>query len=704
MLLPMKGATSTILVFAILFVSSTIVLAFASGTRRKQSQVAVEEEVDALLKWKSTLVNHTGSLLPSWKTNSTGRSRSTCKWHGISCNNEGSVAELNITGLGLQGNNITGTIPSEFGKLRMLKELYLGANNLVGEIPKELFELSSLLKLDLNNNQLSGRLPSTVGKLFNMQWFSLTRNRLTGPIPKQLGNCSSLIYLDMSRNNFTGRIPVEIGNLNSLSIVLDLSQNDLSGEIPSDISKLDKLEKFNLSHNKLSGAVPSSFTGMVSLTVVDISYNQLSGPIPNMEAFQNASVDALKSNKDLCGNISRGLKPCNSSAVVIRRKESSKNHLVIILVSIFSSLFLLILLLAILFCCRKKSARNVEDSAKIGSTNVGRNLFSVWDYDGTLVFEDILEATENFDSKYCIGTGGYGSVYKAELSNGQVVAVKKLHSPDEDSELGDMKSFESEVNALTETRHRNIVKLFGFCSNPERRISFLVYEFIDRGSLKSVLSDGEQAAEFDWIKRIRFITGTANALAYMHHDCVPALVHRDLTSNNVLLDSEYGARVSDFGTARMLKPDSSNWTSLAGTFGYIAPELAYTMKVTEKCDVYSFGVLIFEVLIGRHPAEVITLLSDLLLPSSSSSPLETDIKLRDILDQRIGAPGNGVQKEIMYIAKVGISCLRSDPSTRPTMQEVSVELSLSAKSRPSLAKPFETITLGDIRILSDEFV
>ncbi|XP_026397493.1 MDIS1-interacting receptor like kinase 2-like [Papaver somniferum] len=266
-----------------------------------------------------------------------------------------------------------------------------------------------------------------------------------------------------------------------------------------------------------------------------------------------------------------------------------------------------------------------------------------------------------------------------------------------------MKSFESEVNALTETRHRNIVKLFGFCSNPERRISFLVYEFMERGSLKTVLSDGERAVKFDWTKRIRFINGTANAHAYMHHDCVPALVHRDLTSN-VLLDSEYGARVSDFGTARMLKPDSSNWTSLAGTFGYIAPELAYTMKVTEKCDVYSFGVLIFEVLMGRHPSEVITLLSDLLLPSSSLIPTETDQKLRDILDQRIEAPGNGLQKEIMYIAKVGISCLRGDPNTRPTMQEISVELSLSAKSRPSLAKPLETITLGDVPILSDEFV
>ncbi|KAI3832334.1 hypothetical protein MKW92_022282, partial [Papaver armeniacum] len=153
----------------------------------------------------------------------------------------------------------------------------------------------------------------------------------------------------------------------------------------------------------------------------------------------------------------------------------------------------------------------------------------------------------------------------------QVVAVKKLHSSDEDSEIVDLKSFEREVQALTEIRHKNILKLFGFCSSVERKISFLIYEFVERGSLKNILCDGEQAVVFDWIKRIRFIKGTADALAYMHHDCIPAIVHRDISSNNVLLDLEYEARVSDFGTARILKPDSSNWTSLAGTYGYVAP-------------------------------------------------------------------------------------------------------------------------------------
>ncbi|XP_026432351.1 MDIS1-interacting receptor like kinase 2-like [Papaver somniferum] len=506
----------------------------------------------------------------------------------------------------------------------------------------------------------------------------MSNNKLTGSIPRHFGECSKLLSLNLRRNGFSGQIPPQIGNLNSIQYKLDLSQNELAGEIPSDLGKLNKLVELNLSRNKLSGSVPNSFNEMLSLTIVDISYNELIGPIPNIKAFKDAPFDALRNNRGLCGNHSGGMRSCNSSSTN-RRKEIKSDKLAVmkILVPLFGSLFILFLVLAVVFCFRKRFSRNVEHPDQTKSTiNTGKNLFSIWNYDGKLVFEDILEATENFDTKYCIGTGGYGSVYKAVLSTRQVVAVKKLHFPDEDSEMVDLKSFESEVHALTETRHRNIVKLFGFCSNTERRISFLVYEFIERGSLKHVLSDGERAAEFGWRKRIRFIKGTSDAIAYMHHDCIPAIVHRDISSNNILLDSDYEARISDFGTARILKQDSSNWTSLAGTYGYVSPELAYTMQVTEKCDVYSFGVIMLEVLMGSHPSEVIALLSPALLPLSSSSSTSSNagenIRLKDILDKCIEAPSDLAKKQTMHYSKVGFSCLRGDPRTRPTMQEVSV--------------------------------
>jgi serine/threonine protein kinase len=150
----------------------------------------------------------------------------------------------------------------------------------------------------------------------------------------------------------------------------------------------------------------------------------------------------------------------------------------------------------------------------------------------------------------------------------QVVAVKKLHRS-QTEKLSDFKAFEREVYVLANIRHRNIVKMKGFCSNAKH--SFLVYEFIERGSLRKIITSEEQAIEFDWTKRLNVVKGVGGALSYLHHSCCPPIIHRDITSNNILLDLEYEAHVSDFGTARLLMPDSSNWTSFAGTFGYTAP-------------------------------------------------------------------------------------------------------------------------------------
>ncbi|XP_028069684.1 MDIS1-interacting receptor like kinase 2-like [Camellia sinensis] len=267
-----------------------------------------------------------------------------------------------------------------------------------------------------------------------------------------------------------------------------------------------------------------------------------------------------------------------------------------------------------------------------------QNLFSIWSYDGKMVYENIIEAIGNISTKHCAGEGGCGTVYRADLPSGQVVAVKKLHeSPDDD--MTNLKSFTSEISVFTESRHQNIVKLYGYCSHP--RHLFLVYEFLEGGSLGNILSTKDQVLQFDWIKRVNVVKGVANAMSYMHRDCSPPIIHRDISSKNVLLDLEYVAHISDFGTARFMKPDSSNWTSFAGTYGYAAPELAYTMEVDARCDVYSFGLLTLELITGKHLGDLISSLS---LSSSFSSPTLTvhGILLKDVLDQCLLPPKNQV--------------------------------------------------------------
>lgn len=161
------------------------------------------------------------------------------------------------------------------------------------------------------------------------------------------------------------------------------------------------------------------------------------------------------------------------------------------------------------------------------------------------------------------------------MPNGKIFALKKLHRFEAEDPAFD-KSFRNEVQMLTKVRHQNIVKLYGFCLH--NRCMFLVYEYLERGSLFYALSIDAEAVKLEWTRRINIVKETAHALSYMHHDCNPPIVHQDITSANILLNSEFTAFVSDFGTARMVHPDSSNVTVMAGTIGYVAPELAYTMR------------------------------------------------------------------------------------------------------------------------------
>ncbi|KAL8480955.1 hypothetical protein ACS0TY_027468 [Phlomoides rotata] len=315
------------------------------------------------------------------------------------------------------------------------------------------------------------------------------------------------------------------------------------------------------------------------------------------------------------------------------------------------------------------------------------DIFKIWNYDGNIAYEDVIQSTADFDLRYCIGTGGYGSVYRAELSSGRVVAVKKLHRFEGENPNYDM-CFRNEAKVLSEIRHRNIVKLFGFCLH--NRCMFLIYDYMERGRLLCVLTDAAEAVELDWKKRVNVVKGIADALSYMHHDCSPPILHRDISSSNILLNSKLEAFVSDFGTARLLDPDSSNQTLLVGTRGYIAPELAYTMVVTEKCDVYSFGVVALEIVLGNHPGDFLSYIF--------SRKCCENMMLQDVLDKRLPSPDDArVCRDVVRQVKVALSCIRADPKCRPSMLQVSRDLAVRS---PPLPMPLRSISVSQL-ICSD---
>ncbi|KAM1919990.1 hypothetical protein ACFX15_023857 [Malus domestica] len=554
----------------------------------------------------------------------------------------------NLQSLRLGNNRISGEIPRFKGSIQ-LHVLDLSSNILTGTIPKELGKLTSLFNLNLGDNKLSGSVPSEIGLLTNLQHLNLAANDFSGLIPEKLDGCRELLNLNLSRNKFNESIPLQMASINALQ-VLDLSQNSLMSEIPPQLGNLMKLETLNLSHNKLSGSIPSMFDNMLSLTVVDMSYNHLEGPLPNNKAFHKALALAFANNTGLCGNAT-GLNVCPSETRGEKKNSKSVIFTAVLILGILLFVFVVTGILCVV--CYPRKVQN-EDQ------------FAIWSYDGRLEYEDIIEATEGFNSKYCVGVGGNASVYKAVLQTGRIVAVKKLHML-QDSGVANLKAFESEVRTLSEIRHRNILKLYGFCSHPQHPL--LLYDFVDGGSLQKILTDENHAVKFGWIERVNAVKDVANALLYMHHDCSPPILHRDISSKNILLDLEYGAYVSDFGTAKLLNLETSNWTSFAGTFGYSAPELAYTMETNEKCDVYSFGVVALEMIMGKHPGDLI---SYFLSFSSTSTP--EPIQLNDVLDKRLPPPGNHVVEKVITVANLAHACLRTNPQSRPTMRQISHEL------------------------------
>ncbi|KAK1381293.1 putative LRR receptor-like serine/threonine-protein kinase [Heracleum sosnowskyi] len=669
------ASVSCIIIYTLLLVSVCLALAKNTTNSSPSSSLESESEREALVRtgwWGNQIPLHGAS------------NQQHCSWTGIGCSEAGRVVSIEILEysiedelgklnfssfpylqtlhlsycklngsipyqigmlsklkyLSLPGNDLTGFIPSELGNLTNLFILDLSKNNLTGSIPSDIGTLSNLIELYLNDNRLTGTIPSALGSLNNLiamdlsvnklsgsldlhdanlthlesldvsnnsltgsipifkcsglQSLILSHNLLSGNIPKELGNCYSLVTLSLSSNNLSGSIPKELGNCHSL-VRLSLSSNNLSGSIPKELGNCYSLVELYLSSNNLSGSIPNKFRCLVYLTHLELYDNHLSDTLP---PISNPYVD------DICGNSS------NDGEVTSHRRKSAFPVRYIVL---FVTIGLFLMILAFVFVCRKKRKEN-QDKMLVRNGDI----CSVWNFDGNLAYEDIIRSTNNFDIRYCIGTGGYGSVYEARLQNGKTVALKKLHRLEAEDPNFD-KCFKNEAHILSNIRHKNIVKLYGFCLH--NRCMFLIYEYMENGSLFCALRDDAHAVELDWSKRVNIVKGIAHALSYLHNDCSPPIVHRDISSNNILLNSHLEGFVADFGASRLLDPDLSNQTMVAGTYGYIAPELAYTMVVTEKCDVYSFGVVALEIMMGSHPAD---LLSSFTVPKSTQNRMLSD--------------------------------------------------------------------------------
>ncbi|XP_042496911.1 leucine-rich repeat receptor-like serine/threonine-protein kinase BAM1 [Macadamia integrifolia] len=480
-------------------------------------------------------------------------------------------------------NFLNGIIPKGLFGLPKLAQVELQDNYLEGSFPKTDSVTVNLGQISLSNNQLTGSLPPSVGNFSGVQKLLLDGNMFSVRIPLEIGKLQQLSKMDFSSNKFSGPIAPEVSQCKSLTFIY-LSYNELSGEIPPEITSMRILNYLNLSSNHLVGGIPPSISTMQSLTSVDFSNNNLSGLVPGTGQFSYFNSTSFVGNPELCGPY---LRPCKSG------DGDQQTHVK----GPLSASIKLLLVIGLLVCSIAFAVAAIFKARSLKKANESRAWKLTASQRLDFTCDDVLECLKEGN---IIGKGGAGIVYKGIMPNGDQVAVKRLPVMSRGSSHDH--GFNAEIQTLGRIRHRHIVRLLGFCSNHETNL--LVYEYMPNGSLGELLH-GKKGGHLHWDTRYKIAVEAAKGLCYLHHDCSPLILHRDVKSNNILLDSDFEAHVADFGLAKFLQDSGTSecMSAIAGSYGYIAPEYAYTLKVDEKSDVYSFGVVLLELVSGRKPVD-----------------------------------------------------------------------------------------------------
>ncbi|KAI9106708.1 hypothetical protein K1719_022236 [Acacia pycnantha] len=558
-------------------------------------------------------------------------------------------------------NFFSGELPDSYAKCWTMLRFRVSNNRLVGSIPEGLLGLPHVSIIDLSNNNLSGPISKTIGNPRNLSELFIQKNRISGVIPPTISRATNLVKIDFSNNLLSGPIPFEIGNLKRLNLLM-LQGNKLNSSIPGSLSLLKSLNVLDLSNNLLTGSIPESFSDLLPNSI-NFSNNLLSGPVPP-SLIKGGLVESFSGNPGLCVS----LVYANSSDrnFPICSKTSSKKRLSTFWVAGIS--VVLIITGATLFLKRRcsKERAAVEHDETLSSSFVSYEVKSFH-----RITIDPREIVEAMVDKNIVGHGGSGTVYKIELKSGEFVAVKRLWSrkskdsvPDQDSLALD-KALKTEVETLGNIRHKNIVKLYCYFSRLD--CSLLVYEYMPNGNLWDALHKG--SVHLDWPTRHKIALGTAQGVAYLHHDLLPPIIHRDIKSTNILLDVDYQPKVADFGIAKVLQArggKDSTSTVVAGTYGYLAPEYAYSSRASVKGDVYSFGVILMELITGKKPVEA-EFGENRNIVYWVSNKVDSKEGASEVLDKRLEG---SYKEEMIRVLRIAIRCTYKAQALRPTMKEV----------------------------------
>ncbi|KAJ6846649.1 leucine-rich repeat receptor-like tyrosine-protein kinase PXC3 isoform X1 [Iris pallida] len=584
----------------------------------------------------------------------------------------------NLTLLNLASNRLSGLVPPELGELRNLQELIASNNSLAGEIPKPLLRCRNLSKLDLSNNRLNGSLPRDLCGASRLQFLLLDRNSIGGAIPPEIGNCARLLELQLGGNRLTGSIPPEIGRIKNLQVALNLSFNSLRGPLPRELGRLDKLVTLDVSNNQLSGSMPPEIKGMLSLITVNFSNNQLSGPVPIFAPFQKSPPSSFSGNKLLCGE------PLSSACegylgsdgdVVDRRKTSYK--VILAVVGSGLTVFVTVSVIVVLFVLREREEMNAKAAAGGAAAVipspviVAGNVF-VDSMKQAIDFDSVVRATFRDSNKLASGT--FSTVYKAVMPSGVVLYVKRLKSVDK-TVVHYQNKMIRELERLGSLCHANLMRPIGYVIYED--VALLLHHHMPNGTLAQFLHETPpDESRPDWPTRLDIAVGVAEGLAFLHQ---VATIHLDISTSNIFLDAQLNALIGEVEISKLLDPSkgTASISAVAGSFGYIPPEYAYTMQVTAPGNVYSFGVVLLEILTTRLPVdEVFGEGVDLVKWVHSASGRNESPE--QIMDARLSTVSFAWRKQMLATLKIAMLCTDRTPAKRPKMKKV-VEMLIEVK-------------------------
>ncbi|KAG8366658.1 hypothetical protein BUALT_Bualt17G0102500 [Buddleja alternifolia] len=615
---------------------------------------ALNDEGLALLAFKASIKEDPEGSLNNWNNSD----ENPCSWNGITCKSQ------KVVSIAIPKKKLYGLVSSSLGSLSELRHVNLRSNKLYGSLPLELFNVLGLQSLVLYGNSFNGVLPFEVGNLVYLQTLDLSHNLFNGSLPTSLIQCTRLRNLDLSHNNISGVLPNGVGKNLVLLEKFDVSFNEFSGSIPGDLGYLSNLQgTVDLSHNMFNGSIPGSLGNLPEKVYIDLTYNKLSGPIPQNGALINRGPTAFIGNPGLCGPPLKNLCsddneatapssfpylpsnfPPQSGGKVNGRHGLSKAGLIAIIVSDVIGICVIGLLFSYcylrIYPCKKdgngygfgkgsKGGKECLCFRKDESETLSENVeqYDLVPLDAHVAFDldELLKA-----SAFVLGKSGIGIVYKVVLEDGLNLAVRRLGEGGSQR----LKEFQTEVEAIGKLRHPNIVTLRAYYWSVDEKL--LIYDFIPNGNLATA-------------------------------------IHANIAGGSPTLQSSRMVPEKPQGKQTSSSASEVATFSSAASFGscYQAPEVLKVVKPSQKWDIYSYGVILLEMITGRSPLVQVGT-SEIDLVRWMQLCIEEKKPVSDVLDPNLAQDADK-EEEMISVLKIAMACTQSSPEKRPSMRHILVK-------------------------------